>query len=604
VRLRSKIALLVFLTIVVLGGLVAVTATVVMTSSLREEIRQKGLSNALQSTTRFARALVDEDPETISRSLTGLLGLVPESHFAYLIGMDGEVAGHTFGGGFPRELLGANVVPPGDPWRIVSLDLGRDRIMDIGCRVIVGGRAELHLGMSERAIFERSLGLLAVITLISVAAVLGGMTVAVVLANRYTRPLDELARHAAAFGETGRIPDLPVASDDEVGRLTAAFNTMARNLAETLAAVEHSERRYRTLVETALEGVISIDRDGIILFANKRLSEMVGWARDEVVGQSVLSFLPADQRDLFAAILARRGEGTPGRYELTVLHRSGSLVDVLVSASPLFDEAGRLIGSFGLLTDITEIKRTEESLRQAHADLEARCEELKKIDAIKDGLIRDVSHELKTPVAKHAMQMEILRSILTEHNLLDQAGMSLDVIDRSISRQEHVIRNILNLARLESGGRRYRREEVRLDELLGAVLDDYQDAIRSYGVSVSHELAPLAVASDREMLWHVLSNLVNNALKFRRTAGLPRLDISLREAGGRAAITVADNGIGMEATEREHAFERFYQATPTSEGSGVGLTICRKIVEDLGGEIRIESPGRDRGTTVTVTLPP
>jgi signal transduction histidine kinase len=163
---------------------------------------------------------------------------------------------------------------------------------------------------------------------------------------------------------------------------------------------------------------------------------------------------------------------------------------------------------------------------------------------MKDGLLRDVSHELKTPVAKHLMQLEILRPILQGHRLTEAEMKAFKVMEESIRRQESVIRNLLDLARLEGGGRRYRREDV-----------------------------PLKVVISAEL------------------------------SSGEVLVQVADNGIGMDGTEKEQAFQRFFQRSTATEGSGVGLAICRRIVEDIGGSIRISSEGKNRGTAVVVTMP-
>jgi signal transduction histidine kinase len=100
----------------------------------------------------------------------------------------------------------------------------------------------------------------------------------------------------------------------------------------------------------------------------------------------------------------------------------------------------------------------------------------------------------------------------------------------------------------------------------------------------------------------VLSNLVNNAVKFAAPAAR-RLELSAQQEGERAVVRVADNGIGMDPRELERAFERFYQASASIEGSGVGLSICRSIVEGMGGTIALASPGRGGGLTATLTLP-
>jgi two-component system CheB/CheR fusion protein len=143
---------------------------------------------------------------------------------------------------------------------------------------------------------------------------------------------------------------------------------------------------------------------------------------------------------------------------------------------------------------------------------------------------------------------------------------------------------------------------VRVDEVLARVLEDYRAPLEAAGFAVTLRVEPLAATADAEMLWHVLSNLVSNALKFA-AAGGRRLELSALREGERAVVRVADNGIGMAPEELAHAFERFYQASASIEGSGVGLSICRSIMEGMGGTIALVSPGSGGGLTATLTLP-
>ncbi|MHB8835252.1 MAG: sensor histidine kinase [Candidatus Methylomirabilia bacterium] len=236
-------------------------------------------------------------------------------------------------------------------------------------------------------------------------------------------------------------------------------------------------------------------------------------------------------------------------------------------------------------------------------DVERQNEELRVIDRMKDALLRDVAHELKTPVAKHAMQLEILRPMLKAHRLAPQEQRAFAAMEESVRRQQSVVRNLLNLTRLEAGGRVYRKEPLSLAAVLRRVHEDYQYAFETYGITFSLEVPEITLVGDDEMLWHVFSNLVNNAIKFRRREGQPHIAVRAAIEGQRVLVRVEDDGIGLSSGELEKVFTSFYQGTASSEGSGVGLSICKRIVEDLGGRIRMESPGQGQGCTAIVELP-
>jgi signal transduction histidine kinase len=253
--------------------------------------------------------------------------------------------------------------------------------------------------------------------------------------------------------------------------------------------------------------------------------------------------------------------------------------------------------------DITETREALENLREVKEDLEKHNEELKKLDRMKSAFVYAVSHEMKTPVSKHVMQLEILKPLLKRYELSKMEKRSIRVMEESIKRQQDVVRNLLDISRLESGRISYQTEEVRLDELLGLVRKEYEYALESYGVELKMDVPPLRLRTDGQMLWHVFSNLVNNAVKFRRKDVPPCIDIRAVTDGDTLRISIGDNGIGLTDHDKSEVFKRFYQASSSIEGTGVGLTICKMIAEGLGGRISLESKGSGLGTTAILEFP-
>ena len=168
---------------------------------------------------------------------------------------------------------------------------------------------------------------------------------------------------------------------------------------------------------------------------------------------------------------------------------------------------------------------------------------------------------------------------------------------------EHVIQNILNLSRLEDGGRQYQYESFRIDALLEEVLDDYQTTLTAYEIEIKRELPVVKINSDKEMLFIVFSNLVNNSIKYRRNQGPANIRVYLEKNEDIITVRIIDNGIGMTEVEHQQAFERFYQVSASTEGSGIGLNISKLIVNGLGGRIWLESSEKGEGTVAVVELP-
>jgi signal transduction histidine kinase len=255
-----------------------------------------------------------------------------------------------------------------------------------------------------------------------------------------------------------------------------------------------------------------------------------------------------------------------------------------------------------LHSQIRDRIRAEDQLRRLKEELERQNSELRTVDRMKDALIGDVSHELRTPVAKQAMQLELLRDELERRGLAGELCGPLQVMDGALRRQQSVIRNILTLSRMEAGGRGLHLGAVRLDELIGEVVEDYRVTLASCGIAVRVDVAPVRLQSDRELLWHVFSNLVSNAVKYRGVID-PRLDVTSAREDGRVRVRVVDNGVGFSPETRERIFERFYQESAAVEGLGLGLHIVQTILGKIGGTVTIESPGKDRGTVAEIVLP-
>lgn len=387
---------------------------------------------------------------------------------------------------------------------------------------------------------------------------------------------------------------------DPIGIISNSFAQILDHLKDTNLELKGARDEIGAIFDSAGTGILVLDSDMKVIAFNRKQEEFFVRREGRLVGSTCCEVMCGGKRPQDSCTFDHvmlDGEA----YHQKDWVCGGRHFNVV--GTPIRNEAGKIARVVLVYTDITEIKRIEQDLRRAKEDLEQRNVELKQLDRMKDGLIRDVSHELKTPVAKHFMQLEILRPLLESDRLTEAERKTFTVMEESIRRQEGVIRNLLDLARLESGGRVYHRKEISLKAIFDRIRSDYQYACEAYGAQFDIDVPAITVMSDEEMLWHVFSNLVNNAMKFRRHDVPIRVAISAEIRENEVIVRVADNGIGILPGEEEKIFEHFYQRTSSSEGSGVGLAICRRIIKDLGGRIWMESEGRDKGVTARVALP-
>ena len=229
--------------------------------------------------------------------------------------------------------------------------------------------------------------------------------------------------------------------------------------------------------------------------------------------------------------------------------------------------------------------------------------ERKRIEEMKDNLLRDVSHELRTPLARAQIALELLLERV-ERNPIDGEGAikyGRTALD-NVQRLAQTVEVILDLSRLEAGVGAFQRETIRLAGLIAAAILDMEPLASDKGLSLVADVAEhlLPVQGDREKLARVLRNLIDNAIKFSSSG---KIVVSARRKPDQIEVSVSDAGCGIASDNLERVFDRFFRESTENSGVGVGLPMCRTIVEAHDGRIWAESAGRGRGATVRFTLP-
>lgn len=348
-------------------------------------------------------------------------------------------------------------------------------------------------------------------------------------------------------------------------------------------ALQESEERWRSLVENAPDIVVTIDRRGRILYVN-RVAEMAAETVEDLVGADVFGYVQPEHRPALREALDAAFEGQEGGYlEIVATGARGVPTWQAVRASPVWRD-GQVGSVIAMVRDISDQKRVEE---------------------LKDNLIRDVSHELRTPLAKVRMSLDVLGEIMASESP-DRARAERigQLATRNVERLLRTVEGILDLSRLENGIRDSREHAIALEELVEEVVQYMGPLASARGLGLEAELPkerlPLVVG-DRERLFRVLVNLLDNAIKFTPEG---RVLVSAQVRDGSVEVAVADTGQGIEPEVLERVFERFYQGKTHAEGVGIGLTICRAVIEIHGGRIWAESSGPGQGATFRFTLPP
>lgn len=338
-----------------------------------------------------------------------------------------------------------------------------------------------------------------------------------------------------------------------------------------------------TIVSSIAEGVVITDPAGRILSVNPAMEQLLGWGEYEVRGRTVPDVyklfddrgadIRLEDRPLARALAERRVEGTHG-YRLMILTRDGRRLPVAVTAAPIFDQQGEVLGGVAIVRDV--------SFEQ-------------ELDELKSSLISTVSHELRTPLTMIQGFAELL---LTREIGQEKSRQALQQIHESARRLSRLIGDLLEVSRIDAGRLEVHPTRVELPEVVAEVTDQFARE-REVRVAVDGTCTVLA---DRDKLVQILTNLVGNAVKYSREP----VSVTTRDRGDHVEVTVEDRGIGMTDDELGQLFQKFFRARSSevreTGGTGLGLFICKSLVELHGGKINVESEP-EKGTTFTFTLP-
>jgi PAS domain S-box-containing protein len=377
--------------------------------------------------------------------------------------------------------------------------------------------------------------------------------------------------------------------------VTAAIRDISVRKAaeEHLAQIDELRSHLANLVEGSDDAILSKSPDGTILSWNRGAENLYGYTAQEVIGKPISLLLPADRPREVADMLARlqRGEVIDS-FETARVKKNGKVVPVSLQMSPIRGASGEITGASTIARDITARKDAEAALLQKVQELARSNEELGQFAYI-------ASHDLQEPLRMVASYTELL-SRRYKGQLDSDADEFIAFAVDGANRMQRLIEDLLTFSRV--GTRGTDLLGISSEEALQRALINLRGSIEESGALVTHDLLP-EVLADETQLVQLFQNLVGNAIKYRRS-GVPRVNISAAVDGpDRWSFAVADNGLGIEPQYFEKIFGMFQRLHKREEyaGTGIGLAICKKIVERHGGAIYVESqPGQ--GSTFTFTL--
>ena len=371
-----------------------------------------------------------------------------------------------------------------------------------------------------------------------------------------------------------------------------AFNT---NAVPEIYTLQSGDYAYRILIEEFGEGALNLSEDGLIVYTNTCFFELLDLKYEDVIGHRIVDFIEPASIPVFNALFSKALKGkSKGDINLQVGERTIPVYISLTSLQPKLATVGMII------TDQTALKEHEIIVTRYQKDLENKNVELAQSNMELDSFSYVASHDLQEPLRKiqtfcnRILETSSEEFSETTHNYFSR-------IVNASQRMQHMINSLLDYSRTNSEN--IKKHPTDLNEIIQEIISLQLDDDANHGIDIQMQRMPVVMAIAEQMK-QLFTNLITNAIKYRRTGHPLTIKLQSQQEGDFWKITVSDNGIGFESKYAEKIFELFQRLHSRFEyeGTGIGLSICKKIVTNHGGCIKaIGYP--DQGAVFEVYLP-
>ena len=462
------------------------------------------------------------------------------------------------------------------------------------------------------------------VTTIMIIVTTGIIVFAFIMGQRMTAPILYLTDATRRMSSGDLTQNVNINSKDELGELANSFNMMARTIEKRNEELQSSNIFMESMFDAIMDPMTVLDKEGNILQVNKVAMDTYG---ENIVGEKCYCVYKGRESICDNCPTMKSIETLQPANAEHYVKRDNKYV--FIASYPILNKEGELESIIKIVRDITEqkklekelqdytanlektveertrdLKLTNEEVKQRNIEIEKANEELRSLYKMKDSMIRDVTHELKSPVAQVQMAIGLWTGEANKEKMDKEKGKRLNtIIDDNIQRLKKTIQSILDLSVLESGRVAYQKENLDLEELINQVTAGLKLLAEKKNLSLTTRIPDKLpeVLGDRQEITRLISNLIDNAIKYSESG---EIVVSALRRPKQIEISVKDQGIGLSTPKGSYdkVFDRFFQERPSSDGSGVGLAICKKIVEAHGGKIWVESEGKGKGTTFKFTL--
>lgn len=434
-------------------------------------------------------------------------------------------------------------------------------------------RALDNINETQRKARDRALLIAGLLGLVGLAVLIIGFITAHGIARRFGAPIEALAQAADNIGQGNFEVTLPISSAQEMNLLTKRFGIMAEALREHQATnvdeLLAGQQRLQAVLDSIDDGLLMIDREGHLEHLNPVAQRQLGWDTDRL-GQGLGSALERPELDEQLQLVLRGGTLERAPEDLSV-EVDGESRLLTYSLTPVSHTQGHILGAVMVLHDVTEQRAFER---------------------VRSEFVLRASHELRTPVTGMHMAFGLFRERAKFPEDSREADL-LDTVNEEMQRLMQLINDLLNFSRYQNGLQKLTLGPCSIEDLLEQAHGRFAGTAAEKGIELLVEVqGPLPrLQADQAQLDRVLDNLIDNALRHTATGGQIRLQA--RRHGERVIISVEDNGEGIAYGQQGRIFEPFVQVGRKKGGAGLGLALCKEIVQLHGGRMGVYSrPGQ------------
>lgn len=566
--LVKKFILWIIVIVILVGIITTLFVQINLTRTLKEEFHERGQSISRNLASSSVEPLLLEDTVTLHRLVENIKRTEKDVKYVYITDAKGNVAAHTFDGGFPGDLLFS-----GHDGGNRLLDTGDGYVIDFSSPIMDSRAGFVHIGMDETYLDEKISQTRRVIIAFILIVGTVGISMAYIAGTHLTRPIRALVKGAEEIGRGNLGYQIEAGPNDETYILSEAFNQMSLNLKNSIHELRASEERYRKLVDGIYDAVILIDSETRILSWNRAAQDLFGWSFEEIAEQKIDILYsssennPYDIRNILMGeqIFIKKDDSTfPGAFRNKPLQEGG--------------ESGNVI----VIRDITGQKEME--------NLEKQLLQFDKLATIGQ-LAAGAAHEINNPIAN----ISLYTQILLKKKLDKSIKVKLTIIHEEALRAAHIVKGLLEFARQSEPD----LNPLDINSEIAKVLSIMNHQFKDIHVKTSFGDIPRVLA-DSGQIRQVLMDMITNSIQSMLEKGEIIIKTSLSH--GYVEISISDNGWGIPQENLGKIFDPFFTTKGPGEGTGLGLSICYGIIQRHNGSIEVESEV-GIGTKFTIKLP-